>query len=346
VVIAGALLELGLRLSAPRLTPQVRVAIVAAYTGGFAATALLLAGCGSGNYAATQVPAKAPETLAPPAAPAKQDCTNALQSYAPTGPLPKPGEMPRGSTMEKIYEHGRLVAGVSADSLNLGARDPFTGQIQGFDIDMVKAVAKAIFGDENKIELFKQGFAARWPNVENGTIDFGAQVTTVYPDRALRVAFTRPYIDSGIVLVVKKDSPIKKVADLNSASNTVAHLTTPVQEERGKRLYPNAKFLTFDSISAQFNAVKLGRATAAQLDTPVALWYVKDNPDIRMLDEWLTDVTGNAVFLRPNDFKWWLFLDTVVAEMTGGSRFSEYKAVYKKWFGTEPRSTRASQSGR
>ena len=249
------------------------------------------------------------------------------------------------SKLDEVLARGKVIVGVTSEAPPFGFIDD-KSQLVGFDIDFAKLIAKGIFGDEGKIELFKQGFAARWPNVENGTIDFGAQVTTVYPDRALRVAFTRPYIDSGIVLVVKKDGPIKTVADLNTAANTVAHLTAPVQEERGKRLYPKAKFLTFDSISAQFNAVKLGRATAAQLDTPVALWYIKDNPDIRMLDEWLTDVTGNAVFLRQNDFKWWLFLDTVVAEMTGGSRFSEYKAIYKKWFGTEPHSTRLSQSGR
>jgi polar amino acid transport system substrate-binding protein len=249
------------------------------------------------------------------------------------------------SKLDEVLARGKVIVGVTSEAPPFGFIDD-KSQLVGFDIDFAKLIAKGIFGDENKIELFKQGFAARWPNVENGTIDFGAQVTTIYPDRALRVAFTRPYIDSGIVLVVKKDSPIKTVADLNAPSNTVAHLTAPVQEERGKRLYPKAKFLTFDSISAQFNAVKLGRATAAQLDTPVAMFYIKDNPDIRMLDEWLTDVTGNAVFLRQNDFKWWLFLDTVVGEMTGGSRFGEYKAIYKKWFGVEPKSTRLSQSGR
>jgi polar amino acid transport system substrate-binding protein len=249
------------------------------------------------------------------------------------------------SKLDEVLARGKIIVGVTSEAPPFGFIDD-KNQLVGFDIDIAKLIAKEIFGDENKIDLFKQGFAARWPNVENGTVDFGAQVTTVYPDRALRVAFTRPYVDSGIVLVVKKDSPIKTVADLNTAANTVAHLTAPVQEERGKRLYPKAKFLTFDSISSQFNAVKLGRATAAQLDTPVALWYVKDNPDIRILDQWLTDVTGNAIFLRPNDFKWWLFLDTVVGEITGGSRFSEYKAIYKKWLGVEPRSTRISQSGR
>jgi polar amino acid transport system substrate-binding protein len=248
------------------------------------------------------------------------------------------------SKLDEVLARGKVIVGVTSEAPPFGFIDD-KGELVGFDIDVAKLVAKAIFNDETKIELIKQGFAARWPNVQNGSIDFGIMVTTVYADRALRVGFTRPYIDSGIVLVVK-DGSIKTVADLNKADCTVAHLTTPVQEERGKRLYPNAKFLTFDSISAQFNAVKVGRATAAQLDAPVALYYAKDNPDVRILEEWLTDVTGNAVFLRGDDFKWWLFLDTVVAEMTGGSLFSQYKAAYKAWFGVEPRHARIAQSGR
>jgi polar amino acid transport system substrate-binding protein len=249
------------------------------------------------------------------------------------------------SKLDEVRARGKLIVGVTSEAPPFGFIDD-KGELVGFDIDVAKLVAKATFGDEGKIELFKQGFAARWPNTQNGTIDFGIMVTTVYADRAQQVAFTRPYIDSGIVVVVKKDSPVRTIAGLNKADYTVAHLTAPVQEERGKRLYPNAKFLTFDAISSQFNAVKLGRATAAQLDAPVALYYLKDNPDIRMLDEWLTDVTGNAVFLRADDFKWWLYLDTVIAEMLGGSLWSPYKASYKKWFGTEPRHARVAPSNK
>ena len=244
------------------------------------------------------------------------------------------------SKLDEVRARGKVIVGVTSEAPPFGFIDE-KGELVGFDIDVAKLIAKGIFGDDTKIELMKQGFAARWPNTQNGTIDFGIMVTTIYPDRVLQVAFTRPYIDSGIVLVVRKDSPVKTIADLNKAEHTVAHLTAPVQEERGKRLYPNAKFLTFDAISAQFNAVKLGRATACQLDAPVALYYLKDNPEFRMLDEWLTDVTGNGVFLRHDDFKWWLFLDTMVAEMLGGSRFSDYKAIHKKWFGVEPKRARA-----
>lgn len=253
------------------------------------------------------------------------------------------GAQPAGATgrsrLDEIRSRGKLIVGVTSEAPPFGYVDD-KGELTGFDIDVARLIAKATFGDETKIELFKQGFAARWPNVQNGTVDLGIMVTTVYAERALQVAFTRPYIDSGIVMVVKKDSPVRTVADLNNPEYTVAHLTAPVQEERGKRLYPNAKFLTFDAISTQFNAVKLGRATAAQLDAPVALYYVKENSDVRILDEWLTDVTGNAIFLRPDDFKWWLYLDTVVAEMLGGSLWTPYKSLYKKWFGAEPRHAR------
>lgn len=244
------------------------------------------------------------------------------------------------SRLDEVRARGKLIVGVTSEAPPFGFIDD-KGELAGFDIDVAKLIAKATFGDESKIELTKQGFAARWPNVQNGTVDFGIMVTTVYAERAQQVAFTRPYIDSGIVVVVKAQSPVKTIADLNKPDQTVAHLTAPVQEERGKRFYPNAKFLTFDAVSSQFNAVKLGRATAAQLDAPVALYYAKDNPDIRILDEWLTDVTGNAIFLRSDDFKWWLYLDTVVAEMLGGSLWSPYKALYKKWFGIDPRHARA-----
>jgi polar amino acid transport system substrate-binding protein len=264
-----------------------------------------------------------------------------LAQARPAGAQTTPAAAPGGnkSKLDEVRARGKVIVGVTSEAPPFGFIDE-KGELVGFDIDVAKLIAKSIFGDESKIELLKQGFAARWPNTQNGTTDFGIMVTTIYPDRVLQVAFTRPYIESGIVLVVKKDSPIKSVADLNKAEYTVAHLTAPVQEERGKRLYPNAKFLTFDAISSQFNAVKLGRATACQLDAPVALYYLKDNPEYRMLDEWLTDVTGNGIFLQHDDFKWWLFLDTMVAEMLGGSRFGEFKAIYKKWFGVEPKRMR------
>jgi polar amino acid transport system substrate-binding protein len=242
------------------------------------------------------------------------------------------------SRLDEVMQRGKVIVGVTSEAPPFGFIDE-KGDLVGFDIDIAKLVAKYLFGkDESakRIEFVKQGFAARWPNVESGMVDFGIQVTTILPDRVLRVGFTRPYIDSGIVMVVRKDSPFQRLQDLDDAKYTTAVLTNPQQAERAKQFFPKAKMLTFDSIAAEFTAVKGNRADAAQLDTPVARWYVKQNPDMRIIEEALMPPTNNAIFLKMGDFKWWQVLDTLVGEMTGGSLYPEYATIYEKWFGAKP----------
>jgi polar amino acid transport system substrate-binding protein len=242
------------------------------------------------------------------------------------------------SRQDTVLERGKVIVGVTSEAPPFGFIDD-KGELVGFDIDIAKLMAKSLFGKDStskNIEFVKQGFAARWPNVDSGAVDFGIQVTTILPDRVLRVAFTRPYIESGIVVVVRKDSTFKLLKDLDDAKYTTAVLTNPQQAERAKLHFPKAKMLTFDSIAAEFTAVRSNRADAAQLDTPVARWYVKQNPDMRILDEPMMPPTNNAIFLKMGDFKWWLTLDTLVGEMTGGSLFPEYSAIYEKWFGVKP----------
>ncbi len=242
------------------------------------------------------------------------------------------------SKLDEVLQRGKVIVGVTSEAPPFGFVDE-KGELVGFDIDIARLLAKYLFAkDESpkRIEFLKQGFAARWPNVESGAVDFGIQVTTILPDRVLRVGFTRPYIDSGIVMIVKKDSSFKTLKDLDDPKYTTAVLTNPQQAERAKQFFPKAKVLVFDSVAAEFTALKTNRADAAQLDTPVAQWYVKQNPEFRILEQALMPPTNNAIFLKLGDFKWWQVLDTLVGEMTGGSLFPEYSAIYEKWFGTKP----------
>ena len=162
----------------------------------------------------------------------------------------------------------------------------------------------------------------------------------IHSERPTKVAFTRSYVDSGIVLVSKKGSGIKKIADANNSGVTVANLTVPAQEERAKRLFPDANLIVFDSTSAQFNAVRAGRATAAQLDEPIARWYVSQHDDVQVTEDWITPPTNNAIFTKLGDFTWWLVLDTYVNELRSGSLYPEYAKIYEKWFGARPPHTK------
>jgi polar amino acid transport system substrate-binding protein len=186
----------------------------------FAALAIVVtAGCSSsGVYATTQIPTPAPPsttTPAPSATTTPPACGNPLASFAPVGANPAPGAtMPSGSYMATIQKRGRLIAGVSSDTLLLGARNPLNGQIEGFDIDMLKAVSKAIFGDPNKIEFRVITTAQRIPVLTDGSVDIVARAMTINCTRWAQIDFSTEYYLAGQKVLVAKGSTAKGMEDL------------------------------------------------------------------------------------------------------------------------------------
>jgi len=239
------------------------------------------------------------------------------------------------SRLDEIVKRDKLIVATFSTAPPFCYTDD-AGKLVGFDIDIAKFIAKSLLGDEKKIEFVTVTSEGRWPAVNSGRADIGIATTTVYPDRALRVAFTRPYIDSGISILVRDDTNVTNLAGLNNAKFTLANLSNPQMADRAKRFLPNVKLLTFDTPAALFTAVKSGQAQAMQMDTPVVNWYAANNKDMKVLPENLAVVQGNAIFMKPGDFTLWLWMDTVVQEMTAGSRYTEYTEIYKKWFGTNP----------
>ena len=141
-------------------------------------------------------------------------CNPYASSLRPTGALPAPGRMPAGSTMAKILARGTLRVGVDQNTYKFGYRDPATGQIVGFDIDIAHAIARAIFGDPNKIQFVSITAAQRIPDVVKGTVDVVADTMTVTCDRLQQVAFSTIYYDAGQNVLVRKDSGITDLAGL------------------------------------------------------------------------------------------------------------------------------------
>lgn len=166
-------------------------------------TALTLAGCG--GYDDTVVAEPAPVETTPAAPPTTPpDCGEATRSYAPEGALPAPGSLPPGSRMAEIRERGRLIVGVSADTFLLASNNPFTGQIEGFDIDIVKQVARAIFGSDadRYLELRVITAADRLPVLQAGEVDIVVRNMTINCVRWQDIAFSAEYYRSGQKILV------------------------------------------------------------------------------------------------------------------------------------------------
>src|SRR3989441_2509936 len=115
------------------------------------------------------------------------------------------------------------------------------GRAGGLRRRHLPAGRRGLFKDPTKVEFVVVTGEGRWPAIESGRADIGVGGTTTYPDRAVRVAFTRPFIDSGISILVTKKSGIKTIAGLNNEKNTVANLNNPQMAERAKKFFPKAK---------------------------------------------------------------------------------------------------------
>jgi polar amino acid transport system substrate-binding protein len=242
------------------------------------------------------------------------------------------------SQLDVVLKRDKLIVGTYSTSPPLAFVDD-SGNLVGLEIDLAHAIAKDLLGDPNKVEFVVLQSDGRFPAVLSGKIDFGLCSTTITGDRAVRIAFTRPYLDTGGSIIARKDAGIKTVQELNNSKFTYAILNVPPAIARAKEVLPNVTQLLLDSPSALFLAVKTGRATAFAIDKPIADYYEAENQDLVRLDTTGTPfayVSNDSIFLKPGDFKWWLFLDTWVGELRGGSRYDQYVAWYRKWMKKDP----------
>ncbi|MFC5729685.1 MULTISPECIES: glutamate ABC transporter substrate-binding protein [Nocardioides] len=157
-----------------------------------AAALLVLSACG---YDATPLPEPEASSEPSPAAPASCTTTAAdLRSYAPS----REG----GDAVDRIRKAGVLRVGVSADTLLMGARNPETNRIEGFDIDIAQRIAKEL-GVSLQVRVINA--AERIELLESGAIDIVARNMTINCARWEQIAFSAEYYHAGQKVLLRKD---------------------------------------------------------------------------------------------------------------------------------------------
>lgn len=242
------------------------------------------------------------------------------------------------SQLDVVLKRDKLIVATYSTAPPLSYIDE-KGELVGFEIDMARQLAKDILGDPNKVEFVIVQSDGRFPAVLSGKADIGIASTTINTGRAIRVAFTHPYMDTGDIILARSDANIKTLDDLNDPKFTFAMLNVPTNIERMAKYVPNVKLLLLDSPSALLLAVKTGRAQALTIDTPIASHFAGLNPDLVKIpapNTAMGTIRGNGIFMKPGDFKFWLALDTAVREFRYGGRYLEYREWYRKWLHADP----------
>jgi polar amino acid transport system substrate-binding protein len=129
-------------------------------------------------------------TTAPDAG--NEDCGDREASLRP-GRLPSPGAMPPGSPMAAIADRGRLIVGVDQNTQPMGYRNPATRQVEGFDIDIAREIARAIFGDPDRIQPRVVNANQREAVLQSGEVDLVVRTYSITCARKKSVDFSAVY---------------------------------------------------------------------------------------------------------------------------------------------------------
>lgn len=306
-----------------RTRPARRLALAVAS----AALLALLPACSLAGYDPTPVPTPAPTAAPTPAAPATPvRCDDALSSYRPPSERPEPGRMPAGSTMRKIADRGRLIAGVSADTYLLGARNPLSGRIEGFDIDLVKAVARAIFGDENAYELRVITAAQRIPALQDGTVDIVARNMTINCDRWRQIAFSTEYYRAGQKILVRRGAKATTLADLSGARVCAPNGTSSM--DNLIKLNPQAVPVGSDNHTGCLVLFQSGGVDAITGDDTVLAGLAAQDPYAVVPEQKAFTVEPYGIGVNADNVDLVRFVNGVLEDMRSDGRWT---AIYNRW---------------
>lgn len=209
--------------------------------------------------------------------------------------------------------------------------DEETGELVGFDIDLMNALAEKA-GIEIEYETLEfDGIVA---GISSGRFDIAIAGMTITEERQKSIDFTQPYYEAGLILAVLDDNDeIKSIEDVDG--KVVATRTGSTSETYLKE-NTNAIPEAFPQIIEGYQNVLAGRADAVLYDLPNVLFYSEQEADGRLktVGEKLTGEEYGIAFPKGSELR-----DVIDEALTTLKENGTYDDIYEKWFGERPEGT-------
>ncbi|GEB78107.1 basic amino acid ABC transporter substrate-binding protein [Sporolactobacillus inulinus] len=206
------------------------------------------------------------------------------------------------------------------------------GKMVGFDVDVIKALAKAA-GYKYKLE--NVGWDPVFAELKSKTADMSISAISITEDREKTYDFSNPYYRSINEIMVPKSSKIKSAQDLKGKTVAVQQGTTgqyAVEKVLGKN---NPKIKKFKTVNLAIMEMLNHGADAVVADNGVMDYYVKNNPgkNLKTVGDEKTFDGEFYGMMYPKDSKLKATFDKAIKKIIDDGTYSK---IYKKWFDKEP----------
>ena len=164
--------------------------------------------------------------------------------------------------MERILASKVLRVGTTMDTPVFSMRNATTGQNEGFDIDALELLGKALGGV--KIELVKMTFGTMLPDLLADKFDIAMSGMGRTLDRSRVATFSRPYMRYGKLMIIRAadQDKYKMLEDLDKPGIKIAHNMGGLNERFAKARFKQATPTGFASNSLAFADLIAGKVDA------------------------------------------------------------------------------------
>jgi glutamate transport system substrate-binding protein len=233
-------------------------------------------------------------------------------------------QFPAGSTMAKLQDRGEITIGVKYDVPPFGFKNPQSGEIEGFDVDMGKLIAEELGVEPKFVEAISDN---RIPFLQQGEVDLILSTMTINQERDMEIEFSEPYYIARGRILVPGDSDIKGIEDL--AGKRVCTALGSTYEETLREEAPDADLKLVDTYSECLELLQNGAIDAISTDDVILTGMIIQDDTLKMVgDELTTEPYGAGIKEGDKEFQTFVS-DTLEAAQADG----RWDDTYQKWVG-------------
>lgn len=158
----------------------------------------------------------------PPATPETEEVVGSL----------RPDDASPEERVPQIVDRGRLIVGIDQSQNLLSFRNPVTSQLEGFEVDLAREIARDVFSNSNAVDFRFIEAGERENALLNGTVDIVISTMSITQDRQEILEFSTPYMNADVRLLTVQGSGVRTYEDLPGETVCIAEGSTSLEHAR------------------------------------------------------------------------------------------------------------------
>lgn len=234
---------------------------------------------------------------------------------------------PAKDDLNAIIQRDKLIVGIRNDAPPFGFKDK-DGFTVGYDADLAKLVAKAILGDEKKVEFVPVTASNRILKLNSGEVDCLIATMSITAQRQQILNFSSPYYMAGQAILVKNSSKASSLRDFSGKKLIIVFGSTSERNLRSN--VPEVTIIGYKTYQEAYNALKAGKADGIVADDTILLGFSTNDKSVKILPKRYSKEPYAVVFRKDEaSFNFNSKVDYIIENLQSSGKLNRLQEKWK-----------------